>query len=225
MQHYNELLKAILLWPGALIATNVMQSPWVTVGDFLAVAVCAITGVLVAQRKQMDLVGVTVISVVSGLGGGTLRDLLVGAPVFWVVEPQEVLVTMVAGWSTYALCRQVHFKGTAFLVPDALGLALFTVIGTEKTLATGHGWLVAAMMGVITGTFGGVLRDVLCNDVPGLFIRTELYATAALVGALGFIVCWVSGLPGWNCALAGFSLVTGLRLAAVRWRWTAPSFT
>jgi uncharacterized membrane protein YeiH len=121
MQYYNELLKAILLWSGALMASDVMQSPWVTVGDFLAVAVCAITGVLVAQRKQRDLVGVTVISVVSGLGGGTLRDLLVGAPVFWVVEPQEVVVTMLAGWGTFALCRRVRFKGTAFLVPDALG--------------------------------------------------------------------------------------------------------
>ena len=79
-------------------------------------------------------------------------------------------------------------------------------------------------MGVITGTFGGVLRDVLCNEVPGLFIRTELYATAALVGAFGFIACRVSVLPGWNCALAGLSLVTGLRLGAVRWRWNAPSF-
>src|SRR5665213_1946301 len=109
MQYYNELLKAILLWPGALMVTNVMQSPWVTVGDFLAVAVCAITGVLVAQRKQMDLVGVTVISVVNGLGGGTLRDLLVGAPVFWVVEPQEMVVTRVGGWGTFASCRGRHF--------------------------------------------------------------------------------------------------------------------
>jgi uncharacterized membrane protein YeiH len=225
LQEFYSILTAALHWPGRLVADEVVRSPWVVGGDLLATAVCAVTGVLMARRKQLDIIGVSVIAVVSGLGGGTLRDLLLGAgPVFWVAEPQGVAAALLAGWATFALCHRFPFQKSAFIVPDAFGLALFTILGTEKALVHGHGWLVAAMMGVITGTFGGVGRDVLCNEVPSIFTRRELYATAALAGALVFIGCRVCGLPGWNCALLGLSTIAGLRLAAVRWKLHAPGF-
>lgn len=225
---FHELYRAYLTlfkWPGHLMADEVVRSPWVVGGDLVAVAICAITGVLMARRKKLDIVGVTVIAVVSGLGGGTLRDALLGAgPVFWIVEPAGVVAALLAGWLTFVLCHHIHFKPSAFIIPDAFGLALFTILGTEKALVHGHGWLVAAMMGVITGTFGGVGRDVLCNEVPSIFTHRELYATAALAGSLVFIGSRVAGFPGWNCALIGICVIAGLRLAAIRWGLNAPGF-
>lgn len=225
VQELYRAFLAIFQWPGRLDGVEVVRSPWVVGGDLLGVAVCAITGVLMAQRKQLDIVGVTVIAVVSGLGGGTLRDLLLGSgPVFWVAEPAGVVVAILAGWATFVLCHHIHFKPSAFAIPDAIGLAIFTILGTEKALVHGHGWLVSAMMGVITGTFGGVGRDVLCNEVPSIFTHRELYATAALVGGLVFIACRTAGLTGWQCALIGLGVITGLRLAAIRWGLNAPGF-
>ena len=223
--HLGKLIGALLHWPGGLGETEVLRSPWVVGGDLLAVAVCAVTGALKARRMQMDIVGMSVIAVVSGLGGGTLRDLLLGrGPVFWLTEPQGVVAALSAGWAIFFTARRLPVSKSAFEVPDAWGLALFTILGTEKALVAGHGWLVAALLGMMTGTFGGVLRDVLCNEVPSLFVRRELYATAAVAGALVFIVSRAAGLPGWNCALLGVCLVTVLRLGALRWRWRAPGF-
>lgn len=217
----NELLRL----PRSLGESEVLRYPWLIRGDLLAVAVCSVTGVLKARRMHMDIVGASVIAVVSGLGGGTLRDLLLGhGPVFWVVEPQGVVAALLAGWATFLVARRQPIKKSAFEVPDAFGLALFTMLGTEKALVASHGWLVAALLGVITGTFGGVVRDVLCNEIPGLFVRREFYATAAIAGALAFIGCRSAGLPGWNCALLGVCLVLVLRLGALRWRWHVPGF-
>lgn len=223
--HLGQLFDALLQWPGTVGETEVLRSPWVVGGDLLAVAVCAVTGVLKARRMQMDIIGVSVIAVVSGLGGGTLRDLLLGrGPVFWLTEPAGVVAALTAGWAIFFGARRLPVSRGAFEVPDALGLALFTILGTEKALIAGHGWLVAVLLGTMTGTFGGVLRDVLCNEVPSLFVRREFYATAAVAGSLVFIASRAAGLPGWNCALLGVCLVTVLRLGALRWRWRAPGF-
>ena len=220
-----QSLHDVLRWPGSLGVSEVMRLPWLIGGDLLAVFVCAVTGVLKARRMRMDIVGVSAIAVVSGLGGGTLRDLLLGrGPVFWLIEPQGVAIALLAGWITFFIARRQTLQKSLFEVPDAFGLGLFTILGTEKALAAGHGWLVATLLGVMTGTVGGVLRDVLCNEVPSLFVGRQLYATTAVAGALVFIVCRVGGLPDWNCALIGTLVVAALRLCSLRWDWRAPGF-
>lgn len=221
-----DALLEILKWPGALPPASELHTPLVAGLDLAAVTVCAITGVLVARSKQMDLVGLTVIAIVSALGGGTIRDVLLGKlPVFWVAEPLGVATAMVAGWLTFLVFRRVRISSGVFQFPDALGLALFTVVGAEKSLTCGHGWLVSALMGVITGVFGGVLRDILCREVPSVFTRTELYATASLAGSLVFVFSRGAGCQPMICVVAGICVVVLLRLAAIWWKWKLPCFS
>ncbi len=190
--------------------------------DLCAVAVCAITATLEARRRELDLFGVVVVAIISGIGGGTVRDLLLGRlPVYWVHDPAYVVVGMVAGTLTFFLGRDLKLPKNFFLIPDAIGLALFTVIGTSVALQLDAPWLIAALMGVITGVFGGVIRDILCNEVPLIF-RTDIYATAALFGALLLIALAQAGV-GHNLAimLAMVSTVA-IRLAAIRWHIQLP---
>ena len=212
-----------LQWPGQLSPVPELRTPLVSALDLCAVAVCAVTGVLVARGKKMDLMGVSVIAVVSALGGGTIRDLLLGcSPVFWVAQPLGVAVAMAGGWLTFLLSRRINLTPSAFAIPDALGLALFTVVGAEKSLCLGHGWLVSALMGVITGVFGGVLRDIICREIPSVFQRTELYATASLAGALGLVIARGLGVLPLQSVLLGLAIVAAMRLAACRWKLTLP---
>jgi uncharacterized membrane protein YeiH len=187
------------------------------------VAVNAASGVLEAGRKPFDLFGMVVVGLAAALGGGSLRDVLLDRTVFWIADQNYLMAAVVAGVATFALARAVRLPGTLFLLPDALGLALFTVSGTQVALGLGAPWLVASMMGVITGVFGGIVRDVLCNEVPLVFTG-QLYATAAWAGALLLVAMAALGIsPGWS-ALAAGSLVLALRLAAIRFDWRLPVF-
>ncbi|HEX5363699.1 MAG TPA: trimeric intracellular cation channel family protein [Gallionella sp.] len=190
--------------------------------DLCAVAVCAITATLEARRRELDLFGVIVIAVISGIGGGTVRDLLLGRlPVYWVHDPIYVVVGIAAGTLTFFLGRRLQLPKNFFLVPDAVGLALFTVIGTSVALQLQVPWLIAALMGVITGVFGGVIRDILCNEVPLIF-RTDIYATASLAGALLLIALDDLG-AGHNLAILLAMIGTvAIRLAAIRWHIHLP---
>lgn len=188
-----------------------------------AVAVNAASGVLEAGRKPFDLFGMVVVALAAALGGGSLRDVLLDRQVFWIADPSYLIAAITAGLATFALVRLVRLPARLFLLPDALGLALFTVSGTQAAMAMGAPWLVASLMGVITGVFGGILRDMLCNEVPLVF-SGELYATASWAGALllvGLISLEVS--EGW-AALAGGSLVLVIRLAAIAFKWRLPVF-
>jgi uncharacterized membrane protein YeiH len=221
-----SLFLQFLKWPGGLPPASELHTPLVAWLDLAAVTVCAVTGVLAARSKQMDLIGITVIAVVSALGGGTIRDVLLGKlPVFWVDEPLGVVAAMVSGWLTFLLFARVRISSRAFQFPDALGLALFTVVGAEKSLSTGHGWLVSTLMGVITGVFGGVLRDMICREVPSVFTRSELYATASLAGSLAFVISRGAGLAPLSSVVMGLCVVIALRLAAMRWQWKLPGFS
>lgn len=190
--------------------------------DLSAVAVCAITATLEARRRELDLFGVLVVAVISGIGGGTLRDILLGQlPVYWVHDPTYVWVGMAAGSLTFLLARQLKLPSNFFLIPDALGLALFTVIGTSVASKLGTPWLIAAIMGVITGVFGGVIRDILCNEIP-LIMRTDIYATASLAGALLLIALDKLGMAHqWGIWCAMLSIIV-VRLAAIRWHIQLP---
>ncbi len=190
--------------------------------DLSAVAVCAITATLEAHRRELDLFGVWVIAIISGIGGGTVRDILLGRlPVYWVHDPIYVMVGIVAGTLTFFLGRRLSLPKNFFLIPDALGLALFTVIGTSVALKLGTPWLIASLMGVITGVFGGVIRDILCNEVP-LILRTDIYATASLAGALLFIALETLGMTHNASMLLSMSSIVIIRLAAIRWHIHLP---
>lgn len=194
------------------------------VSGMSAVAVSAITGVLEAGRKPIDLFGVVLVALTSALGGGTMRDLLLERPVFWVADQTYLVAAIAAGVATFVLVRLVRLPVNLFLVPDALGLALFTVIGTQAALIYGAPWFVATFLGVVTGVFGGVLRDILCNEVPLVFTG-ELYATASWAGAALFIGLLRAGVPGSTAALLAMVAIFLTRIAAIHWHLTLPSFS
>lgn len=190
----------------------------------LGVAVFAITGVLEAGRKSIDLFGVVVIAMAAALGGGTLRDLLLDRPVFWVMDEIYVVSAMGAGVLTFAAARTVRLPANLFLIPDALGLALFTVLGTQIALDLNVNWFVATLMGVVTGVFGGIVRDVLCNEVPLVFTG-ELYATAAWSGALLLVLLQHLEVGSVLATLAPMLLIFLARLAGIFWQITLPKFS
>jgi uncharacterized membrane protein YeiH len=186
--------------------------------------VFAASGALLAGRKRLDLFGVVVIGLVTAVGGGTLRDLLLGAtPVFWVRNPRYVGVAVAAVVAVLVGARWLGRRRSALLVADACGLALFSVLGAREAIGAGAPPAIAVAMGVMTGVAGGLMRDVLCGEIP-LILRREVYATAALAAAGVFVGLTALGVgadaPLWGGILAGL----GLRLAAIRWGFSLPIF-
>lgn len=190
--------------------------------DICAVAVCAITATLEAGRKEMDLFGVLVVGLVAGVGGGTVRDLLLGRlPVFWVGDETYLVSALSAATLTFFIARRMRLPVNFFLIPDAVGMALFTVIGSGIALQLGFSWLISALMGVVTAVCGGIVRDVLCNEIPLIF-RSEIYATASLAGALLMIVLARTGLSHHAASVIAMLSIVTVRLAAIRWRIQLP---
>ncbi len=192
--------------------------------DLFGVAVFAITGSLAAGKKKMDLFGVVVLALATALGGGTLRDVILGAyPVFWISNPTYILVGTAAAFSTFVMASSVRPPAKTLNFADALGLAIFTVIGTEKTISLGVSGSIAVIMGVMTGVAGGIIRDMLSGDIP-LVLKAEIYATASLCGAITFAVLTeyfpTMPLP----APAAIAVTLTLRLAAIHWKLSLPVF-
>ena len=190
-----------------------------------AVSVNALTGVLDAGRKQMDLVGVVMVGSATALGGGTVRDLLLDRTAFWISDQTYLVVALATTVVIFFAVRGLRLPPRLFLIPDAVGLALFTVVGTQVALEWQAPWLVASLLGVITGVLGGVLRDVLCNDVPLIFVRGELYASAAWVGALALIGLQALGLSAVAAAWVSMAVVLIARLLAMAFRITLPTYS
>ncbi len=154
------------------------------IADALGIFVFALSGGLAASRRGLDFFGILVVSLLPAIGGGTLRDLLLDRPVFWLEQSNTILIALGGGVLSAILGERIaRFKTLIWF--DAMGLALFSVIGAQAAHALGHGPIVVVMMGTITASFGGLLRDVVCNEVP-LILREDIYATAALIGALVF---------------------------------------
>jgi uncharacterized membrane protein YeiH len=186
--------------------------------------VFAASGALLAGRKRLDLFGVVVIGLVTAVGGGTLRDLLLGAtPVFWVRRPVYVGVAVTAVIVVLVGARGLGRRRGALLVADACGLALFSVLGAREALAAGASPAIAVAMGVMTGVAGGLMRDVLCGEIP-LILRREVYATAALAAAGVFVALTALGVGGDAPLWAGILAGLGLRLAAIHWGFSLPIF-
>ncbi len=190
-----------------------------------AVAVNALTGVLDAGRKQMDLVGVVMVGTATALGGGTVRDILLQRPVFWLSDQIYLIVAVATTLIIFFAVRGLRLPQQLFLIPDAIGLALFTVVGTQISLQAGAPWLAASLLGVITGVVGGVVRDVLCNEVPLIFVRGELYATAAWIGSIALIGLQSLGVSAIIAAWAGMAIVLAVRLAAMAFKITLPTYS
>lgn len=187
------------------------------------VAIFAISGALTAGRKGFDIFGVLVIAIVTAIGGGTIRDLLLNRPVFWTLDTRYLWVCTGAAALTLVYVRIQRPPMRMLLIADALGLALFTISGTQIAESAGASPGVAILMGGITGAAGGVLRDVLCAEVPMLMRDGELYATAALAGAIGYLLLMrVPGLEREHAAWLGMALVAAVRFAALRWSIRLP---
>lgn len=194
---------------------------FLTVIEILGTIAFAISGIRLAAGKRFDWFGAYVVGLVTAIGGGTLRDLLIRSEIFWMTTPLYLAVTGLS-LLTVIIFRQTLVRGmrTLFLF-DAIGLALFVVIGIEKTLAADFPMWVAIVMGIITGSFGGVVRDILIGDVP-LFFRKDIYATACLAGGL---IYWLTDLVGFTpltCQLSCAISVIGLRILAVYYGWSLP---
>jgi uncharacterized membrane protein YeiH len=193
--------------------------------EFAGVGVFAISGALAAGRKNLDLLGVVVIATVTAIGGGTVRDLLLNQhPVFWIARPAYLYVILVAALFTVAYSSRFRPPERGLAVADALGLAFFTISGAEIAEGQGYSGVVAVLMGTLTGVAGGVMRDVLSVEVPLILRKGQLYATAAIAGAVVYLA--LQGVIDRNlAALAGMSCIAALRLGAIVWNWSLPVFS
>lgn len=201
-----------------------MIATLVSILDLFGVAVFAVTGALVASRKQMDVVGFALLATVTGIGGGTLRDLLLGfSPVFWVHQPVYVVICVAVAAIVFFTAHIPESRYRLLLWLDALGLSVFCVVGAEKAMEAGTGSFIAIVMGVITATFGGVVRDVLGGEVP-VILRKEIYASAALAGSAAFVGGIMAGLPPAAATLAGFAICLSIRGLALQRGWSLPVY-
>ncbi|MEL7401751.1 MAG: trimeric intracellular cation channel family protein [Pseudomonadota bacterium] len=196
-----------------------------TLAYLIAITAEAMTGALAAGRRNMDLFGVSLIAFLTALGGGTVRDILLGNfPVNWTQHPEYVYLTIGAGLSTMLIVKLVHKLQQLFLVLDAIGLVAFTLIGCNVGQQLGYDSAIVVMAGIITGIFGGILRDLLCDRPPEVLHR-ELYASVSLLVALLYLQLQQWQLDDDIVLLASFSVGLLLRMCALRWRWQLPTFS
>ena len=190
---------------------------------YIAVIASSVSGALEARKHQMDIVGANTIAFVTAFGGGTVRDLLLGrTPVFWVNEPWLTITTFIIAILSFYRLDQVSNRLLIFA--DAIGLAIFSILGAVFTLQLQLSPVVAILMGVVTGIFGGVLRDLLCNRIPNVFRQsTELYATCSFIGTTVYIILHVLQFNALPIALIGALTVFAMRLLAVSFKVTLPS--
>ena len=191
--------------------------------DFLGVAVFAVTGGLVASRLRLDVLAFLFFAVFTGVGGGTMRDLVLGVPIFWVQDQTYLLVCVVIGGFLWIGASWVERIDRPLRWADALGVAAYSVMGAAKTLALSHPPLVAVLMGVATATFGGILRDTLAGQ-PSALIKPEIYLTAAFAGAGTYVALAMVVGPGWSAALAGTGVALVLRGGAIMRGWSLPPY-
>jgi uncharacterized membrane protein YeiH len=193
--------------------------------ELAGVAVFAITGALEASRRQMDVVGFILIATFTGIGGGTVRDVITGAtPVFWIRDPAWLITCIGAAIFTYFTAHLVERRYVALIWLDALGLAMFGVTGAAIGLNLGVSPLVAIILGMITATFGGMVRDVVCNEIP-LILRPEIYISCALLGAGIYVIgTAVLALPRGPIAFIAFFCAFMLRACAIKFKLSFPVY-
>jgi len=211
------------LHPAAIHAVEQrMEISLLSMLDYAGVATFAASGALMAAQKRQDVITFIFFAAITGVGGGTLRDLLIGAPVFWVVDAGYVVVCTVVAMLVYLTRgRGVHEQTLLWL--DAVGLCVYACVGAAKALSMGVSPVVCVVMGALTATFGGIIRDVLAG-VPSILLSRELYITPALVSATVFIGLRTMNMD-WTWA-SGIAVALGfiVRAGAIAWKWRWPAF-
>ena len=193
--------------------------------DLLGVGVFAMSGALAAGRKHLDLMGVLVLAVVTAIGGGTLRDLLLDRhPVFWIADPVCLVVIVFAAALTVLYTQWRAPPHRSLLVADALGLALFVITGAQIAEQQQLPGIIVVVMGTMTGCAGGMLRDVLVRDIPMVIREGEIYATAAVLGAVLYVGLQALHVPRDAAALIGMTVIALVRLAAIVWGLSLPLY-
>lgn len=192
--------------------------------ELFGVSVFAMAGAIEAARNRFDIFGVLVIAFVSALGGGTLRDLLLDvSPLTWIKDVTLVYVALVSGVSMFLLAKIIRVRFRALLYADAIGLAAFTVGGTHVSIQMELPGIVVVMMGMASGIFGGIIRDIMANEIPLIF-RKDIYATASLFGALWVYVSHQLGFNLNASMIIGLCIVIAIRFAAIHWQLSLPNF-
>ncbi|MCY0149542.1 trimeric intracellular cation channel family protein [Hoeflea sp. G2-23] len=187
--------------------------------DYAGVAVFAATGALAASRKQLDMIGFGFLAAVTGIGGGTFRDLILGeTPVFWVQKPAYLVVCVAMAALVYFTAHLVESRYRLLLWLDAIGLAAFAVMGAAKGLALTGSPITAIVTGMMTATFGGILRDLLAGE-PSVLMRPEIYVSAALTGAGVFVAASLFGAPLVVASAIGVVSAFAVRGGAIRFGW------
>ncbi|AZQ68649.1 trimeric intracellular cation channel family protein [Silicimonas algicola] len=191
--------------------------------DFVGVGLFAATGALSASRKQLDIIGFVFLAAVAGVGGGTIRDLILGVGIFWVLEPVYIVVCGGTAAVIYFTAHLLESRYRWLLWLDAVALAAYCVFGAYKGLLVTGSPVVAVVVGTLTGTLGGILRDALANE-PSILLRREIYVTAALLGALAFVLSDAIGLPQPFSACAGFVVAIVIRGSALALGLPLPTY-
>ena len=191
--------------------------------EMLGTAAFAITGALAASRKNMDIFGFFVLALMPAIGGGTVRDVIIGrTPVFWIADNRYVIVALLAALVVYFTSWKPGSRRRLLIWMDAGGLALFATLGTQISLAHDTGPLVAVMLGVTTAVTGGMIRDIICNEIP-LVLSREIYATAAFAASLTYVATVYSGAD--ESVAMGAAVAVGfvIRALAIRFDWSLPT--
>jgi len=197
---------------------------FITTLDWFGVAVFAVTGALVASRKQMDIFGFALLATVTGVGGGSVRDILLGnLPVFWIQQPLYVAICVTVSAVVFFTAHIPESRYRLLMWLDAVGLAFFCVVGASKGLEAGAGPIIAVVMAVITASFGGIIRDVIGGESPFL-LRKEIYVTAALAGAVVFVASRTLAIPDTVGAVAGFVVCLVIRGLGLRYSLSLPVY-
>ncbi|MBB3396665.1 MULTISPECIES: trimeric intracellular cation channel family protein [unclassified Rhizobium] len=192
--------------------------------DYAGVALFAATGALAASRKQLDLIGFLFFAIVTGTGGGTVRDIVLGrVPVFWVLNPTYVIVCCAVGILVFFTAHLVESRYRLLIWLDAIGLSAYCVMGAAKGLAATGSPTIGIVTGTLTATFGGILRDLLANE-PSVLLRPEIYITAALVGAGLFTAANALDLPLYAASAVGVIAAFSVRGGALYFGWTFPTY-
>ncbi|OEJ64077.1 trimeric intracellular cation channel family protein [Magnetovibrio blakemorei] len=191
--------------------------------DLMGIAVFAISGSLVASRKEMDLIGFGLMASLTGIGGGTFRDIVLGRPVFWLETPYHVGICLAVAVLVYFTAHILHRRFIYILWADGIGISAYCVVGADVALRSGANELVAVILGVMTATFGGLARDVVCHETP-LILRKEVYATCTLLGSSVYVGLKFLDVPTPWPAFAAFVVGFGVRAGGIVYGWTLPTY-
>jgi len=194
--------------------------------DYAGIGFFAYSGGMLAARKALDPFGAAIIGAVTGMGGGTLRDILLGSlPVYWIAEPKYLAVAVAGallGYFTSPWAQAIATRRAALIWADAIGLSVFCVLGAQAGLAAGAHWTIALLTGMMSAAFGGLLRDIIVNDVP-LVLREDIYALAALAGAAAYVGGMTLGFNASLVTLSSALLALVLRGCAIQFKWSLPA--